>query len=243
MTGLQQLTRTAAGRRVPVPVWARWAVGGLLGAELLGYSLRVGGAPTAISHPLSMDLPFSLPRMLVATVFLMAAVAAGAGAVRLTRRRSWWAAVASICGLVALVKAGSQVHKWALVAIDGYAHPVRALTCSALVAVVVLGWLYWLSREDRRDRRRVLRWLAAYAGAAGGLSTITGVVEGAVGHASAVAATATLVEESAEAVTAVGVLVAVLVGVAPKLVFPPGHPFRRSDDVGSPAPGERRTAG
>jgi hypothetical protein len=221
---------------VPVPPWARWVAGLLVGAEVVGYLLRVLDAPRAISHPLSMELPWSLPRLLVATVFLMAAVAAGAGAVRLPRRRTWWTAIAALCALATAVKAGSTVHKALIGAIGGYAHPVRALAVTAAVAAVVLAGLYWLSREERRDRRRVLKWFAAYGFAAGGLTIPSALAEATWGHGSALTATFVLVEEGSEAVTALGVLVAVLVGVAPRLVFPADHPFRRADDVGGPTP-------
>ncbi|GHE11837.1 hypothetical protein [Klenkia taihuensis] len=228
--------------RVPVPPWARVAAVLLVGAELLGYGLRVLGAPRTISHPLSMELPFSLPRLLIAAVFVLAAVAAAAGAVRLPRRRSWWTAVALLCTLAALVKAGSTVHKAVLEAVDGYAHPVRTLVGSAVVGGVVLAGLFWLSREERRDRRRVLRWLAAYGFAAGGLTIPSAMAEAVWGHGSALTATFVLVEESAEALAALGVLVAVLVGCAPRLVFPAGRDLRRADDVGSPAPAPRPPA-
>lgn len=230
---------TAAAWRVPVPPWARAVAALLVGAELLGYGLRVLGAPRSISHPLSMELPFSLPRMLIATVFLLAAVAAATGAARLPRRRSWWTAVALLCGTAALVKAGSTVHKAVLEAVDGYAHPGRTLLGSAVVGAVVLTGLFWLSRDERRDRRRVLRWLAAYGAAAGGLTIPSALAEGAWGHGSALTATFVLVEESAEALTALGVLVAVLVGVAPRLVFPADRALRRADDDGSPVADRR----
>ncbi|SCX40008.1 hypothetical protein SAMN03159343_0857 [Klenkia marina] len=235
---------TAGGPRwrVPVPPWARAAALLLVGAELLGYGLRVLGAPRAISHPLSMELPFSLPRMLIATVFVLAAVAAATGAARLPRRRSWWTAVALLCTLAALVKVGSTVHRAVLEAVDGYAHPLRTVLGSAAVGAVVLAGLFRLSRDERRDRRRVLRWLAAYGFAAGGLTVPSALAEGAWGHGSALTATFVLVEESAEALAALGVLVAVLVGCAPRLVFPAARGLRRADDVGGPVP-DRRAQG
>jgi cytochrome bd-type quinol oxidase subunit 2 len=221
---------TAARWRVPIPAWARFVAALLVGAELLGYGLRVLHAPSAISHPLSMELPFSLPRLLIATLFVLAAVAAATGAARLPRRRSWWTAVALLCALGAVVKGGSTVHKAVLEAVDGYAHPVRTLVGSAVVGAVVLAGLFWLSREERRDRRRVLRWLGAYGCAAGGLTVLSGMAEAVWGHGSALTATFVLVEESAEALTALGVLVAVLVGCAPRLVFAADRDLRRADD-------------
>lgn len=219
---------------MPVPGWA-WRLGGLVVAlEVLGWALRVGHAPRWLSRPLSMELPWSAPRLLIAAVFLAAAVAAGAGAVRLSGRRTWWSAVAAMAALIAVVKAGSTLHKAALEAVDGYAHPVRALLVFGTAAVLGLCWLYWLSRDERRDRRRVLAWAGLYAFAAVALSTVSAAVEGALGHGSAVVATAALVEEATEGVAAVGFLLAVLLGVAPRLVLPADWPFRRPEDAGSP---------
>lgn len=230
-------------RRPPVPRWA-WRLGGVVvGLEIVGFLLRVLHAPRWISRPLSMELPFSAPRLLIAAVFVAVAVAALSGAARLRGRRTWWTAIAGVAALVALVKAGSVVHKVVLEAIDGYAHPVRTLLLSGSVAAAGIAWLWWLSRDDRRDRRRVLTWFALYAGASVGLSTVSGVVESALGHGHPLTAAAALVEESTEGIAAVGLLLAVLLGVAPKLVLPAGWSFRRQDDEGSPEPVEadRRT--
>ena len=82
-----------------------------------------------------------------------------------------------------------------------------------------------VSREERRDRRRVLACLAGYAGASVGLSAVSAV---AVGQW---AVTATYLEESGEALAGVAVLVAVLVGVAPRLVLPASWVLRRAEDA------------
>jgi hypothetical protein len=84
--------------------------------------------------------------------------------------------------------------------------------------------LAFVSRAERRDRRRVLSALGLYAVASVGLSTVSAVVDGRW------AAMATFVEESGEALAGVAVLVAVLVGVAPRLVLPSSW-LRRSDDA------------
>ena len=93
------------------------------------------------------------------------------------------------------------------------------------LAVAVLAVLAVVSRDDRRDRRRVLACLAGYAGASVGLSAVSAV---AVGQW---AVTATYLEESGEALAGVAVLVAVLVGVAPRLVLPASWVLRRAEDA------------
>jgi hypothetical protein len=102
---------------------------------------------------------------------------------------------------------------------------VGAQVVSALLAVAVVGALWFLSRTDRRDRRRVLGWLSAYAVAAVGLSALSSVVPDGL------TAVATYLEESGEALSGVAFLVAVLVGVAPRLVLPAGVPLRRAQDA------------
>ncbi len=89
----------------------------------------------------------------------------------------------------------------------------------------MLAVLAFISRAERRDRRRVLGALAAYAVASVGLSAVSAV---AVGQW---AATATYLEESGEALAGVAVLVAVLVGVAPRLVLPASWVLRREEDA------------
>jgi hypothetical protein len=70
-----------------------------------------------------------------------------------------------------------------------------------------------------------------YAGAAVGLSAISTFVADAAGGASRWAAMATFVEESGEALTAVAFLMAVFVGVAPRLVLPADWALRREADA------------
>jgi hypothetical protein len=72
----------------------------------------------------------------------------------------------------------------------------------------------------------VLRALALYAGASVGLSALSSVAT-----TSNWAAAATFVEESGEALAGVGFLLAVLVGVAPRLVLPASWALRRSADA------------
>lgn len=240
----------AVGPRVRLPV-PRWVTGTAIVVVLLevaGWVTRVSDVRPSLAVPLSMDAPYSLPRLVVAGVFLAAGLAAAAGAQRLTGRRTWWTAIAVTAVGVALVKAGSTLHARAVQAVGGYEHPVRSLVVFGGAAVVVIAWLYWLSRSERRDRRRVLMWLGLYACAAVGLSTLSAMAQAALGYANLVTASTVLVEEAGEALAAVGLLFAVLVGVAPRLVLPSDWAFNRPTDDGSPtgvhrAPARRARGG
>ena len=98
-------------------------------------------------------------------------------------------------------------------------------------AVAVVGTLGFISRAERRDRRRVLSVLALYAVAAVGLSAVSSLVAGDYGMASHGAAAATFIEESGEALAAVAFLMAVMAGVAPRLVLPAEWALRREADA------------
>jgi hypothetical protein len=215
-----------------------------LGLETSGFLARLtGGGATA--GPLSMDAPFSLPRMFVALLFAAAAAAAVIGAGSMAGRRTWWLAVALVGGGIAAVKAGSTVHATAMHSLSGLVGTPAAVVASAAVATAVVGVLWFLSRAERRDRRRVLSALACYAGAAVGLSALSSTVAGAFGGASSWAAGAVFLEESGEALAAVAFLLAVLAGVAPRLVLPATWPLRRSADAQAldlPAHAPGRTA-
>lgn len=220
-------------RRRPIPVpnvgIALFAVAVL--AETVGFVTRLTGARGATADLLSMDAPLSLPRLLVAALFAAGALAAVAGAGSLPGRRAWWLGVGAVGAGIAAVKAGSTVHADALKALGDAVGSRGALLVSALAAATVVGALWFLSRHERRDRRRVLSVLALYAGASVGLSAISSAVAGAAGGASTWAATATFLEESGEALAGVGFLIAVLAGVAPRLVLPATWPLRRSADA------------
>ena len=213
-------------RAVPLP-----PVGVALAAlgvalESIGFVLRLEGAHGQAARLLSMDAPLSVPRMYITAVFAAAAVAALSAAGRLPTRRAWWTAVGVIAAAICFVKAGGTIHADALHWLSDTIGGAGALALSVLVAAAVLGVLWFLARSERRDRARVLGSLALYTTAAVGLSAISGSVSGA--H---VAAAATFVEESGEALGAVVFLVAVLVGVAPRLVLPADWALRRSADA------------
>jgi hypothetical protein len=198
--------------------------------ETTGYVVRLTGAQGPAARALSMDAELSLPRMFVALLFAAAALAAVAGAGTLAGRRTWWLAVAAVAGGIASVKAGGSVHADALHALNDAIGRRNALLVSAAAAVAVVGVLWFLSRDERRDRRRILGVLALYATASVGLSGVSSAVAGAVPGISQWTATATYLEESGEALSAVAFLVAVLVGVAPRLVLPAEWAMRRAGD-------------
>jgi hypothetical protein len=213
-------------RRVPLP-----PVGVALAAlgvalEFTGFLLRLSGVRGETARLLSMDAPLSVPRMYIAVLFAVAAVAAFSGASRARGRRTWWTAVGVVAAAVCFVKAGGTVHAAAMHWLDRSIGSAGALLVSAVLAAGVVALLWYLARTERRDRLRVLGSLVLYAGAAVGLSAISGLVSGA-----RIATAATFVEESGEALGAVVFLVAVLVGVAPRLVLHADWALRRTADV------------
>lgn len=219
-------------RRIPVPPLGLLLAGTGLALEALGFVLRATGADrTGTARLLSMDAPLSAPRMFVTALFLVAALAAFAGAVQNPARRTWWVAVGLIAVTIAEIKGGGSVHARALEILGVAEHPGIALAGSAVILAAVLGSLFWVARAERRDRRRVLVAIAFYGFASGGLSAVSTVVFQALGGASVWFAAATFVEESAEALGAVAVLMAVLIGVAPRLVLPADWALRRTADA------------
>ncbi|WP_222192773.1 hypothetical protein [Modestobacter italicus] len=211
---------------MPVPRFAVVLASTALALEFVGLLTLALDAPPSIAIPLSMEAPFSLARLFVAGVFVAAAVAAGLGASRMPGRRTWWTAVAAVAAGIAVVKVGGNLHVTVLRAVAGD-DPVRGLLLSAPLALATVGWLWWLSRHERRDRRRLLTCLGAYAVAAVGLSAVSTAVTHMWGLRAA--APAIFVEESGEALAGVAFLVAVLIGVAPRLVLPAGWTRRAAD--------------
>jgi uncharacterized membrane protein YozB (DUF420 family) len=223
-------TSRAGRRAIPLPPIGITLAAVAVLLETTGYVLRLTGGTGTAAALLSMDDAYSLPRMFVAFLFAAAAVAAVAGAGSLPGRRAWWLAVAAVAGGIASVKAGGSLHSDALHALNGEIGTRNALLASAAAAVAVVAALWFLSRTERRDRRRVLGVLALYAAASVGLSAVSSAVAGAAGSASTLAATATFLEESGEALAGVAFLMAVLVGVAPRLALPPDWALRRAAD-------------
>jgi hypothetical protein len=215
----------ARRRAIPLPPIGIALAASAVALETLGYVLRLTGATGRPAQLFSMDAPFALPRMFVALLFAVAALAAVAGAGRIPGRRTWWLAVALVGGGIAGVKAGGNVHADAMSALAGAVGSRAAVVVSGFAAVAVVGALWFLSRTERRDRRRVLGALAGYAVASVGLSAVSAGVPGSW------AASATFVEESFEALAGVAFLIAVLVGVAPRVVLPAAWALRRTADA------------
>lgn len=218
-------------RAVPVPPIGVALFAVAVALMTSGYVVRLTGATGPTAQLLSMDAPLSLPRLFVAALFAAAALAAVAGAGSIPGRRTWWLAVGLVAGGIAAVKAGSTVHSSALTALTETVGGTGALLIGAGAAAVVVGVLGFFSRSEQRDRRRILSVLALYAGASVGLSALSGAAAGAYGSASNWAAAATFIEESGEALAGVGFLIAVLVGVAPRLVLPAAWALRRTADA------------
>lgn len=220
--------RSAGVRRgwVPLPAVGLALVAVTLTLMTTGFLLRLTGATGTTAQMLSMDAPFSVPRLVVAGIFALAAVAAVAGAGAQSGRRAWWLAVAAVAGGIATVKAGSTVHADGVRVLSRAVGDGGALLVSALLAGAAVAGLFWLSRDERRDRRRVLSALSAYGVAVVGLSALSASMT-----APAWAAAATFVEESGEALAGVAFLMAVLVGVAPQAVLPREWALRRRADA------------
>lgn len=226
-----------ARRRIPVPLIAVPLAGLGVTLEAVGFVLRSAGLDEGLARHWSMDDPQAVPRMFVTGLFVAAAVFSFLGGSRAPGRRAWWVGVGLVAAVVAQVKGGGTVHVEVLDALGVGGRPGLAALGSAAVAAVVLAVLWWLSRSEVRDRRRVLGAFALYAVASVGLSAVSSVAGQSRG--AAWAAVATFVEESGEVVGAVAVLMAVLVGVAPRLVLPADWPLRRTEDASTvDAPGQ-----
>jgi hypothetical protein len=221
----------ARRRVIPLPPIGIALLAVAVTLETIGFAARLTGWSGPASRLLSMDAPFSVARTFLAALFAAAAIAAVAGAGRIPGRRTWWLAVGIVAGGIAAVKAGSTVHADALGALDDAVGSGAAFAISAVAAASVVGVLWFLARREERDRRRVLGVLALYASASVGLSAISSAVAGAYGGVSTAAAAATFLEESGEAIAGVAFLIAVLVGVAPRLVLPATWPLRRTADA------------
>lgn len=223
--------RRVRRRAIPLPPVGIALVAVAVALETAGYLSRLTGDTGGSAQLWSMDAPYSLPRVFVATVFAAAAATAFAGAAANPGRRTWWLSIGAVAAAVSLVKFGATVHADALRTLEGAIGAGPTILASAAVVAVVISGLWLLSRTERRDRRRLLGVLALYATAAVGLSALSSVVHGAYGSASSMAATSTYLEESGEALAGVAFLVAVLVGVAPRLVLPAEWSLRRQADA------------
>jgi hypothetical protein len=212
-------------RAVPLPPVGIALAATAVSLETCALVLHLTGATGPTARLLSMDAPFALPRVFVALLFAAAAIAAVGAAARLPSRRTWWLAVAAVAGGITIIKADGNVQADALRALEAALGGTGAVLVGVLAAGAVLGGLWFLTRTERRDRRRVLGSLFFFAFASVCLEPIFGGVP--VGFA----ATTTYVEECAEALAAVAFLMAVLGGVAPRLVLPASWALRRAADA------------
>jgi hypothetical protein len=218
-------------RAIPLPPIGVGLVVVAVALETTGYITRLNGSTGSSARVLSMDAPLSLPRMFVAALFAAAALMALAGGSAIPGRRTWWTAVGVVGAGIAAVKAGGSVHAYALHTLSAAIGAIPAQIVSVVLAAAVVGTLAFVSRAERRDRRRVLSVLALYGVAAVGLSEVSSLVAGAYGGASHWAAAATFIEESGEALAGVAFLMAVMAGVAPRLVLPAEWALRREADA------------
>lgn len=216
---------SARRRAIPLPPVGIGLAALAVALMTAGYVVRLTDATGPLARALDMDAPYSGPRMFVASLFAVAAVAAAVGAARTPTRRTWWLAVSVVAALIATVKAGGTVHVEGMEILRDGLGDAGAIAASGLIAGAVVVGLWTLTRTERRDRRRVLGTLALYAGASVGLSAVSTLVP------SGWAATATYLEESGEALAAVAFLMGVLVGVAPRLVLPASWALRRAADL------------
>ncbi|SFK92296.1 hypothetical protein [Geodermatophilus ruber] len=224
--GLRDDVPSAARRRVPFPRLGVGLVAGAVALTVVGYAVEVSGASGQAARLLALDSALPLARVFVVLLFAVAALAAIAGAGRIPGRRTWWSAVGVAAAGIAALEAGtSRAHA----AFEATSTTVVASAAGA--AVVTLGALWFLSRSERRDRSRILLSLAAYAAVSVGLSAVSAALAGAYGTRSGWATGATLVEHLAEALAAVVFLLAVLIGVAPRLVLPADWVLRRAADA------------
>jgi hypothetical protein len=214
-------------RAVPLPPVGVGLAAAAVALMATGFVLRLNGSTGSTAQLLSMDAPFSLPRLFVAGLFAVAALAAVAGAAQNPGRRTWWLAVGLIAAGIASVKAGGNVHADAMQALVSALGKPVALVVSGGAALAVVAVLAFFSRAERRDRRRVLGALTGYAAASVGLSALSSLAPASM------FVTATFLEESGEALAGVAFLMAVLIGVAPRLVLPAGWALRRADDAHS----------
>ncbi len=192
--------------------------------ETVGLGVRLFDVRGALGRLLSMDLPGSLARLFVACVLLAATLVAVLGAHQRPGRRLSWSAVAAIAGALGVAKLAGGLRVDLVPVFGSGAQGWRGAAVLGVAAAAGLVLLWRLSG----DGRRIVTVLAAHVVAAVGLSAASTYARITGGPVSA--AFATFVEESAEALTAVGLLVVLLVGVLPRLVSSTGAPPRRWRD-------------
>ncbi|MGY1604669.1 hypothetical protein [Geodermatophilus sp. SYSU D00815] len=179
--------------------------------QTTGLAVRLFEVRGRLGHLLAMDAPGSLARWLVVAVLGAAVLAAVLGVATQPARRRWWTAAAAVLAVLA----GAQL-----------AGNLRLQLPAVLGLLVVAGAALVWGLGRGRDRNRLVAVLGAHVLAAVGLSAIASYARATGGPVSA--AFATFVEESGEALTAVGLLVAVLVALLPRRPARPGTPDVRT---------------
>ncbi|WP_254791058.1 hypothetical protein [Blastococcus tunisiensis] len=210
-------------RALPLPPVGVALVATAVALQVIAYALRLSGATGSASQAFSLDGPLSVPRMFVAGLFAVGAIAAVVAAARMPDRRVWWFGVAVLAAGIAAARVGGIPPADAR---GGDPAGGRIAVLVGVALVVGAGVALWfLSRTERRDRRRVLGGLVGYAAASVGSFAVADVVP-----ASWAAAT-TFIGESGAALAGVAFLFAVLVGAAPRLVLPADWVLRRTADA------------
>ncbi len=212
---LASLTAPVRGPLHPAAVAALGLL--VLTLDVVGLVTRLvcadGACRPGVARLMDLDALGSLPR--TAVVLLLAAAGLGCliGVARSSRAgaRSWWSVLAVSCTLLALAKAWS-VHSLLEVDLGGLLSPVDVQLLFVIVSLLGLGVVLLSGGHVRRSTRSaVLTWLSLYAVAAVGLAAVTTWL---FGLAPAVGDLGAWVEESGEALAAVGLLAVVLGGVA-----------------------------
>ncbi|WP_347059019.1 hypothetical protein ABC795_01360 [Blastococcus sp. HT6-30] len=233
LTGPQGASPAPRARRRAVPLPPAGVALAALAVALptTAFVLERRGSSGAAARLLSMDGPVSVADVFTAGLFAVAALAAILAAGRLPGRRTWWSAVSVVAAGIAVTKADGTLHTDAMAGVGTAIGTGAGVGVGSGAALVVIAGLWFLSRHERRDRRRVLGTLTLYAAASVGLSAVTWLVERAYGVASTLAAASTYLEAAGGALAGVAFLMAVLIGVAPRLVLPADWVLRRSADA------------
>ena len=214
-------------RAVPLPRVGIALAALAVALETVGYVLRLDGATGRAAQLFSMDAPLALPRMFVAAAVRRRRARGRRRRRPLPGRRAWWLAV----GARRRWHRRGQGRRHRARPSDGRADRRRrrygrGLWSASLAAVAAVAALWFLSRSERRDRRRVLGALVGYAVAAVGLSAVSAAVP-----PSPLRDRDASSRSPARRWPASAFLVAVLVGVAPRLVLPADWALRRTADA------------